>query len=359
MAKVNLLLRQLVRTKWHVLGLLTVLAILFGLFIVFSQPRSRLIWTLPHYVSKSNFSQDGHLLITLDPFSQGSILTLWDSSTGAKNKERAFDVIIDSFAVNPHESTISAVTQTGLILTINALTLETESTMNIVDAQLHKTYNNIVYSLTGKYFCITGIENGYPSNGFAQIYDVQTGSYLTGLKWPQEWEQTPSVFSPDGTRLAIGTSPTQGKGILRIWDTSSWQEILSMESDNSITSLAWSPDGDFIAIGNLSGEVDSLHSASLTKTFHIKTKGSGISSLAYTTDSCFIIISGAFFPTQILDSKTGSELTNLSYGFSADSKLILSPKDDLALISEYYFQDRPSKSTSEIWDVSDYLKCSK
>jgi len=347
---------RLGRMKWLVIAFIVVLAILIGLFAATLQPRKRLVWSLPRYVSEAIFSQDGQLLITNESLDRGSLLTLWASATGTKIRERAFDTGIAVFAVSPDESRISAVTETGTLASINVQNLEIENVMYLADPYKH-TFHSIVYSSTGRYICIMGVELGASPTGFARIYDAKTNNPLAWLEWPQDWPDTPVAFNADGTRLAIGTSPTYDQSILRVWDTSSWKEILNEKSDGAITALAWSPDGNSIAVGRLSFRVDVLHSASLSRMFSIKTEG-GVHSLTYSPDGCFILFSGSYVSAQIWESSTGKQVINLGYGTGIGLELMLSPKGNLALISDYNFQDRPSKSSSDVWDISDFLRCS-
>lgn len=354
MSGVNLRLGRFSRAKWLILGSVPLLAVLLGLLAVISRPKSRVVWTLPYYVSEASFSQDGHSLIAAAFLGHSSLLTVWDSSTGKEIKERAFDKPF-AFAVSPDESKISVLMEPGTLVAINASTLEIEKVTDIADSQVY-SFHNIRYSPTGKYLCITGVERGRSSMGFARIYDTKTGRLLVSIEWPEGWYQMPIAFNPDGTRLAIGTSPTDDEGILRVWDTSSWKEVLNATSDAAITSLAWSLDGTSIAMGSLSRRVDVFRSTSLDKIFSIKAEGA-INSLVYSPNSCFIIFSGSYVSAQVWESRSGKQVANLGYGSGIDLSLTLSPKGDLALLSDYNFLDRPSKSTSALWDISDYLKC--
>ena len=63
------------------------------------------------------------------------------------------------------------------------------------------------------------------------------------------------AFSPDGKRLVIGSD---GKEAVKLWDTESWQEVLSLEGQGTGSPGAWfSPNGN--AIGWLNSAIGVLH----------------------------------------------------------------------------------------------------
>jgi WD40 repeat protein len=81
------------------------------------------------------------------------------------------------------------------------------------------------------------------SLGLAKVWDAATlkpvatiGGFLNGVK--------PSGFAPDGKRLAIASN---GKEVVRLCDTESWQDGLTLESQGSgIGGAMFSRDGNTI-----------------------------------------------------------------------------------------------------------------
>ncbi len=62
------------------------------------------------------------------------------------------------------------------------------------------------------------------------------------------------AFSGDGKRLAIGSG--KNEEALKLWNTESWQEVLTLEGQGSMFwSTVFSPDGNAILAGNHTGIV--------------------------------------------------------------------------------------------------------
>jgi WD40 repeat protein/serine/threonine protein kinase len=84
--------------------------------------------------------------------------------------------------------------------------------------------------------------------GGVMIWDVVTGRELH--RFPRELPGTNCVlFSPDGKWLAAGRGNHFGSspGEIKIWDTENWTEIYSLEHNNSVWGVAFSPDGRRLA----------------------------------------------------------------------------------------------------------------
>jgi WD40 repeat protein len=54
------------------------------------------------------------------------------------------------------------------------------------------------------------------------------------------------AFSPDGTRLATGSSDRSA----RVWDAATEQCLLEVRHDETVTAVAFSPDGTRLATGS-------------------------------------------------------------------------------------------------------------
>ncbi|MDX9991796.1 MAG: hypothetical protein RBS68_07060 [Anaerolineales bacterium] len=92
-----------------------------------------------------------------------------------------------------------------------------------------------------------------------ELYDLQTFAYLRTLDADQNVYSL--AWSPDGKELAVGLlaetpDPTEfsgGKAILKIWETSAWKIVLESDLADSLLSerildIAWKPDGTALAL---------------------------------------------------------------------------------------------------------------
>jgi WD40 repeat protein len=81
--------------------------------------------------------------------------------------------------------------------------------------------------------------------GFARVWNSSTwkpvatlGNFLNGVHGV--------AFSPDGKRLAIAGHDQE---TVRLCDTESWQDVMTLPGPGGIAQAAFSPDGDTLAWG--------------------------------------------------------------------------------------------------------------
>jgi WD40 repeat protein len=94
---------------------------------------------------------------------------------------------------------------------------------------------------------------GVGDKGFVGMWECSTGLLLaqvTGEGWSEDWPAQAVKWSPDGTRLAIGSCP------VCIWNVKTKTCLVSM--DCRAFSVAWSPDARFIATGSPSENKSTL-----------------------------------------------------------------------------------------------------
>jgi WD40 repeat protein len=91
---------------------------------------------------------------------------------------------------------------------------------------------------------------------FISLWDWKTRQPAGKVRGPRDFHSV--AFSPDGRRLVSGSS---GKGALRLWDISTWQEIARLDADvtRMLTSIQFSPDGNMICA------IDTEHRASFLR----------------------------------------------------------------------------------------------
>lgn len=92
-------------------------------------------------------------------------------------------------------------------------------------------------------------------------------------------------FSPDGETIAIGFSKGFGNGQVGQWDTKTWKErgVTGIEGRFALLSLAYSPDGKFLATGHGGHEVK-LWEAATGKLIKTYTYSDAVYSVAFSPD---------------------------------------------------------------------------
>ncbi len=86
-----------------------------------------------------------------------------------------------------------------------------------------------------------------------KLVDIETGTDRASFSG-DDAILADAVFSPDGSRLVTSDE----RGILRIWDTATGQELLSFSASSGDSRLAFSPDGTILAIGDTDGTIKLL-----------------------------------------------------------------------------------------------------
>ncbi len=143
------------------------------------------------------------------------------------------------------------------------------------------------------------------TSGGLRLYDLHTDRYLRSLN---DGEETSAVaWSPDGARLAVGGSKDYGtpffvggdstnssKARLTIWDTSTWKIVFEPAYGNemvndSIRTLAWSPDGRSLAFSAWLGGVQVLDTQTRQITSRQTNFSSTVMSLAWSPDSSRLV----------------------------------------------------------------------
>jgi WD40 repeat protein/predicted Ser/Thr protein kinase len=122
------------------------------------------------------------------------------------------------------------------------------------------------------------------------IADARTGARIHELSG-HEAEITCVAWSPDGALLASATQNAENAGGVRIWDTSSGTQILSLTAAGS--QLDWSPDGKMIASGSSNWAVRVFNVADGKMVFD-QSHGGQVRSVAWSPDGKQIASAGGF-----------------------------------------------------------------
>jgi len=160
-----------------------------------------------------------------------------------------------------------------------------------------------------------------------RVWDLRTGTVLWQRKTDGFDDDVISVtFSPDGSWLASAASVGTAKfldGIAsierpssaRVWDAVTGAERLKVTHARSVNSVAFSPDGAWLATGSSDGTAriwDAVTGADRLQITHARS----VNSVAFSPDGACLATASSDGSARISDSGTGTERLRLSHGWS-------------------------------------------
>src|SRR5206468_4326911 len=95
---------------------------------------------------------------------------------------------------------------------------------------------NVAFSPDGRHLASAG------RGGPVKIWDLTTGQATLSLRAPIAGDPQGLAFSFDGQRVAAGTH-----NAVTVWDATHGHELLSLGHTGHVLSVAFSPDGRFLA----------------------------------------------------------------------------------------------------------------
>ena len=192
---------------------------------------------------------------------------------------------------------------------------------------------------------------GGKRDGKIRLWDTTTGKKLTTLSGHAVENQDPSseihvlalAFSPDGTRLASGSTDTT----VRLWDTATPNDapITLRKHTGWTNALAFSPDGKMIASGSTDKTVQLWDTATgeplTTLTGHL----SGIAALTFSPDGSTLASGSTGGTIRFWDTATGDALSNRITGHTQWVKAGTFLKDSSTFASVAF------NGTITFWDL--------
>lgn len=225
-----------------------------------------------------------------------NIVRVWDFSTGEPVQAFAVEAPIAQIALSPDGTRVATATRrearvwevaTGAPLDLPA-TLETGSV------------DHIRFSADGARLVTVG-ENG------VQVWDTQTGVVLNSFDGLYT-----AVFSPDGTRLAVGGWDGA------VWDLASDEQVFTLGGHtSSVHDVAFSPDGSRLVTASGFGEVRVWDMTSGEEVLTPASRGEIVVAVAYSPDGARLVSIADNHPAIIVwDATSGEAITELT-GYTA------------------------------------------
>jgi WD40 repeat protein len=196
-------------------------------------------------------------------------------------------------------------------------------------------YRSVAFSPDGERLALGS------SDGTVNLWDVATGQEVPTPKGFSGLVAS-VAFSPDGKRVAFGSED----GTVKLWDVRAGQEVLALKRHADIvSSVAFSPDGKRLASGSYDRTVKLWDVATGQEVHTLKRHADMVSSVAFSPDGKMLASGSEDQTVKLWDVATGQEVLALKGHLGFVSSVAFSP-DSKRLASGSY--DR----TVKLWDVA-------
>lgn len=157
------------------------------------------------------------------------------------------------------------------------------------------------------------------------------------------------AFSPDGHYLAVGTN---SDNYAYIFDTETWQEVTKFYHANYVNTVAFSPDGRYLATGSDDRTARVWEIGSWKELASIRHDGA-ILSLSFSPDSSNLATGATDNKTRVFETTTWTEVANIQQGndvkkvsFSPDGRFLVTRSTDKGVFR--VFETMSWKALTEI-----------
>lgn len=201
------------------------------------------------WIFKVTFSPDGRYVSTssgspelLEGKQANGVVTIWEWQSGRQFGHLQSDYLISDLAFSPDGQLLAAGGYDGTVHILRATDGE-----EILELHQEDPIWALVFSPDGRYLATGGggsrSEDSLLQKGTTILWDVQNG-HETVLEEHQSWVPT-VAFSPNGEYIAS----MDQNGTVGIWATRSGRKILSMKHDEFVTqaTVTFSPDSKYLA----------------------------------------------------------------------------------------------------------------
>jgi WD40 repeat protein len=164
------------------------------------------------------------------------------------------------------------------------------------------------------------------SDNTLRLWRVSDGSLVNTMR--QKYEIYDVEFSPDGQSLASGSRENNANG--RLWEVSSGRVLRTFsEIENTVLSIAYSPDGGRVAMGTFDGDILVYDARSGNRIARFRAHNGTVASLAFSTDGAILASGGNDQKVHLWSLPDGELLTSLPGHLDRVWHVIFAPQGNL------------------------------
>lgn len=272
------------------------------------------------------FSPDGR---TLASASKDATVKLWNAVDGREMMTLRHPQWVNGVAFSPDGTKLATADDDMLLRLWNPATGQ-----NVLTLSGHNVVVECVaFSPDNKLLASGG------RTGETKLWDAATGREIASLHSPNKNLIWSLAFSPDGKYLAIAEGGMEALGLatghlVTVWDVASRQIVRTLAAhSNDVRAVAFSPDGRFLASGSYDATIRFWDAATWQEIVTLKSHK--IQSLAFSTDGERLVSGGRDKTVRLWDIATRQELCTLttpgevnSVAFSPDNKVLAAASND-------------------------------
>lgn len=277
---------------------------------------------------------DGRHILTA---SYDGSLTIWDAET-LQEINSAKECVewmpsLNSAAYSPDGKYIVIATLFGRAKILDAESLQMQKQIDVHTDKL-TSMNSAVYSHDGKLIFAA------MDDSTVRVLDAETLKelgHVTGRGYGVE----SNACSPDSKQIITMTND----GNLKVWDTQTYQEIVTLEMKTAVCSVSYSPDGKHIVASTFKKNAILWDAKTYQKIGTLNEHNSWMESVAYSPDGKQIATASQDCTTKVWNARTLQELGTLE-GHNDKLKAVAYSPDGKRLITAM------GDFTVKIWDTS-------
>lgn len=250
---------------------------------------------------------------------EGKSVVVWDILADAKIREWGGLSDRVSIAFSSDGLRVAAASLDGTVRLYDVINnLELPALQAHIGGALH-----VAFSPDGKLLASTGVDR------IVRIWNAQNGVPLRALSTKDvRQELTTVAFDPSGKRVFAANR----EGRLVAWEVSSNAQIYSVRVPIQLTDIAFSPDGNFIAVGGISTIVSVLQVDNGAVVSNITLPFNQTTALAFSVDNGILFVGGSSDRIAAYALVSGKPLTTIRGHTGLITDIAVSP-DGTRLVS--------------------------